>query len=101
MNEKYNTDELFRLLKNDETKIKRSTQEFLYFCQSALEASRSALITNNFEETKSSFHNILNLGEFFGTNDLVTLIRNFKQGNKENLRAIITELENVMAHFSI
>ncbi|MDP2387394.1 MAG: response regulator [Bacteroidota bacterium] len=85
---KYDYQEMFSLLKYDETKIKTSLNEFLGILRDSIQLTESCMKSKDYECLRQIFHDMLNLSAYYGANLLFDLVMQFKQLEKESEKEI-------------
>lgn len=101
----YNYKSILDILKGDEAKIKISINEFIDLLKKTKAKSDDVLLTQNTDELRPLFHDLLNLCFYYGAHELKKQIEDFrKASHTETKMAILIlidkEVKNVLAFFS-
>lgn len=99
----YDSTLLFKLLKNDTNKIKSCLDEYIGIVETGLKTIPS-ISDDKLDDIRPLFHDLLNLSNYFGAQDLIEMIMNYRAEKsiaaKSNLlKKINTELHSVFNYY--
>jgi DNA-binding response OmpR family regulator len=77
----YNSQQISEILRGDKLKIELSLKDFVLTIKNGISTTEKALFNKEFNGLRPAFHELLNLGKYYGADSLIELINLYKDAN--------------------